>query len=63
MGFLQDDDTQIYEDNTACIEWENHIIGGRKRAKHIDICKHFAYEVNQNRHMRLSEYRQVIRAG
>jgi hypothetical protein len=44
----------VYEDNTACIEWGNHIIiGGRERAKHIDIRKHFAHEVIQNRHMRL----------
>ncbi len=44
MGFPQDDDTpvRVYEDNTACIEWGNHIIGRRKRAKHIDIQKHFA---------------------
>ncbi len=31
----------------------NHIIGGRELAKHIDIRKHFAHEVIQNRHMRL----------
>jgi hypothetical protein len=31
----------------------NHIIGGRERAKRIDIRKHFAHEVIQNRHMRL----------
>jgi hypothetical protein len=43
----------VYEDNTACIEWGNHIIGGRERAKHIDIRKHFAHEVIQNRQMRL----------
>ena len=53
MGFHQDDDTPVYEDNTACIEWGNHIIGGRERAKHIDIRKHFAHEAIQNRHMRL----------
>ena len=53
MGFPQGDDTPVYEDNTACIEWGNHIIGGRERAKHIDIRKHFAHEVIQNRHMRL----------
>ena len=34
MGFKPDDDTPVYEDNTACIEWGNHIIGGRERAKH-----------------------------
>ncbi len=27
--------------------------GGRERAKHIDIHKHYAHEVIQNRHMRL----------
>ena len=53
MGFPQSDDTPVYADNTACIEWGNHIIGGRERAKHIDIPKHFAHEVIQNRHMRL----------
>jgi hypothetical protein len=50
MGFPQADDTPVYEDNTACIEWGNHIIGGRELAKHIDIRKHFAHEVIQNRH-------------
>ena len=29
------------------------MIGGRERAKHIDIRKHFAHETIQNRHMRL----------
>ncbi len=45
MGFHQDDDTPVYEDNTACIEWGNHIIGDRERAKHIDIRKHGGYGV------------------
>ena len=53
MGFKPDDDTQVFEDNTTCIEWGNHIIGGRERAKHIDIRKHFAHEDIQNQHMRL----------
>ena len=53
VGLPQEDDTPVYEDNTACIEWGNHVIGGRERAKHIDIRKHFAHEVIQNRHMRL----------
>ncbi len=53
MGLPQEDDTPVYEDNTACIEWRNHIIGGRERAKHIDIRKHFAHEAIQKRHMRL----------
>jgi hypothetical protein len=54
MGLPQENDTgPVYEDNAACIEWGNRIIGGRERAKHIDIRKHFAHEVIQNRHMRL----------
>ncbi len=53
MGLPQEDDTPVYEDNTAFIEWGNHIISGCERAKHIDISKHFAHEVSQNRHMRL----------
>ena len=43
----------MYEDNSACIEWGNNVIGGRKRAKHIDIRKHFEHEVIQNGAMRL----------
>ncbi len=43
----------LYEDNTACIEWGNHVIGGRERAKHIDLRKRFALETIQNRAMRL----------
>ena len=56
MGFPQGDDTlvsPVYEVSTACIQRGNHIIGGRERAKHIDIRKHFAHEEIQNRHMRL----------
>ena len=41
----------MYEDNTACIEWGNHVIGGRERAKHIR--KLFAHEVIQREEMRL----------
>ncbi len=54
-GFRQDYDTPVYEDNTACIEWDKHIIGGREHAKHIDIRKRFAHEAIQNRQMRLIE--------
>ena len=53
MGFAEQPNTPVYEDNTACIEWGNHVIGGRERAKHIDIRKHFAHEVIQNQEMRL----------
>jgi hypothetical protein len=53
MGFKQEEYTPLYEDNNACIEWANNIIGGRERAKHIDLRKHFAHEVIQNRKMRL----------
>ena len=53
LGFMQKRPTPIYEDNTACIEWGNNVIGGRERAKHIDIRKHFAHEVIQNGQMRL----------
>jgi hypothetical protein len=53
MGLPQEDYTEVFEDNTACIEWSNHVLGGRERAKHIDIRKHFAHEAVQNGHMRL----------
>ncbi len=35
------------------IERGNAVIGGRERAKHIDIRTHYAHEVVQNGHMRL----------
>ncbi len=56
MGFAQECPTPVTpvcEDNTACIDWGNNVIGGRERAKHIDIRKHFAHEVIQNGKMRL----------
>jgi hypothetical protein len=53
LGFAQERPTPVYEDNSACIEWGNNVIGGRERAKHIDIRKHFAHEVIQNGEMRL----------
>ena len=37
MGLPQGDNTAVFEDNTACIEWANRVMGGRERAKHIDI--------------------------
>ena len=43
----------MYEDNTACIEWTNNVIGGRERAMHTDIRKHFAHEAAQLGHLRL----------
>jgi hypothetical protein len=43
----------VYEDNTACIEWGNNVIGGHERAKHIDIRKHFAHEVIRNGEIKL----------
>ena len=52
-GFTQAQPTPIHEDNSAFIEWGNNVIGGRQRAKHIDILKHFAHEVIQNGAMRL----------
>ena len=53
MKFAQPTWTPVYEDNNACIEWSNNIIGGRERAKHIDIRKHFAHEAVRNGHLRL----------
>ena len=53
MGFAPKSPTPVYEDNTACIEWTNNVIGGRERAKHIDIRKHFAHEAVQLGHLRL----------
>ena len=53
MGFAPQSWTPVYEDNNACIEWSNHVIGGRERAKHIDIRKHFAHEVIKHGHLRL----------
>jgi hypothetical protein len=53
MGFAPTGYTPVYEDNTACIEWSNNVIGGRERAKHIDISMQFAHGAIQNGHLRL----------
>jgi hypothetical protein len=45
--------TPVFEGNTACIKWANHVIGGHECAKHIDIRKHFAHEAIKNGQMRL----------
>jgi hypothetical protein len=45
LGFAQPNPTLVHEDNTACIELGNHVIGGCERANHIDIRKHFTHEV------------------
>jgi hypothetical protein len=45
--------TPLFEDNSACIEWGNNFIGGRERAKHIDIRKHYAHYAIQLGHVRL----------
>jgi hypothetical protein len=51
MGFDPEGWTPIHEDYNTCIEWGNNVIGGRERAKHIDIRKNFAHEVIQNGHI------------
>jgi hypothetical protein len=48
MRFVQGPPTVAYEDNTACIEWGNNVVGGRERAKHIGIRKHFANDAIQD---------------
>jgi hypothetical protein len=52
MGFAPTGYAPVNEDSTACIKWSNNVIGGRERAKHIDIRKHFAHEAIQNGHLR-----------
>jgi hypothetical protein len=53
MGVTSKSWTLVYDDNNACIEWSNNIIGGRERAKHIDIRKKFSHKAVQNGHLRL----------
>ncbi len=55
-GVAQGNPTPVLADTTACIEWGNivhSVMGGRERAKHTDIRKHFAHEVIQNGKTRL----------
>ena len=40
--------TPVGEDNSACIEWTNYIIGGHDLAKPIDLRKHFAHQAVQD---------------
>ena len=55
LEFAQDGPTPVYKDNTACIGWGNNVIGGRERAKQIDIRKHFAHEAIKNGHLILKK--------
>ena len=54
MGFGPTSPTPVYEDDNVCIEWTNNVIGGRERAKHINIRKHFAHEAALLGHLRLN---------
>jgi hypothetical protein len=56
LGFLhvRPGPTPLFKDNTACNdsnEWESNVIGGRERAKHINIRKHYAHEAIQLGHV------------
>jgi hypothetical protein len=55
MGVAPKKWTPVYEDNNnACIEWGNNVIGGRERAKHVDILKEALHPLAiQNGHLRL----------
>ena len=53
LCFSRPGPTPLFEDNTACNEWGNNVIGGRERAKLIDIWKHYAHEAIQLGHVRL----------
>jgi hypothetical protein len=44
-GFAREALIPVSEDNMACIEWGNNIVGGRERAKHVDIWKQYAQVV------------------
>ncbi len=54
MGSAEQKPAPVCEDNTACLKWGNNVIGGRERAKHIDLRKHFEHEVIQNGRMKLA---------
>ncbi len=53
-GFAQQARNPVNEDKTACIEWGKNVIGGRERTRNNNTRKHFAHEVKQNGHMRLT---------
>ena len=48
--------TPAYKDTAVRIELSN-VIGGRERAKHTDIRKHYAHEVIPHGHLRLAPSR------
>jgi hypothetical protein len=53
LGFNQRAPTNVHVDNNACIKWGNSVIGGRERAKRIDIHEHLALEAIHYGHMLL----------
>ncbi len=60
LDFAQQKPTPVHEDKSACIEWGNNVTGGRERAKHIDIRKHFAHEVIQNGEIKVPTSAQLV---
>ena len=63
LGLAQQEPTQVYADNTACIECGNNVFGGRERAKHINIRQRFqfAHEIIQNGRMNYYDADQHLR--
>ena len=57
---LQGSGPWVYENNAACIRWTNNVIGGRERAKHIDIRTHFVLEALQLGHLRLKRVSSIV---
>ena len=41
MAFAPEEYTPVYE-------WSNNVLGGRERAEHLDLRKHFAHDAMQN---------------
>jgi hypothetical protein len=49
LGFPQRNATEIGEDNRTCIAWSEGSVGGRVRAKHIDLRQHFVHNAVQDK--------------
>ncbi len=53
LGFVQQFPTPVYEDKTACIEWETALLVVGSAPSTLTLRMHFAHEVIQNGEMLL----------
>ena len=53
LGLAMRCPTPVGEDNSACMEWTNCVVGARQRARHLELRVHHAHHALQAGEIRL----------